>query len=259
MSTSLLALRAAGEANSAERTRQIEKKRNILVLINAYLIENGYIESAERLQSEAGQIISKFDVADNVDLGLILSDYEAYYEMRFDKKPKLVRKTKEGEEGSRGKQKAAGAGANAARAASSSSSATAKKGDVKAETKMGDDTNGTDGFGVSGTSLGGSSVSVFQSEKRSEQGDGAEETGYRLLKPPPHLGANSEMKQLFSIISKEIYQESPNVRFADIVQLTEAKRLLAEAVQLPLRFPTIFTGILRPWRGILLHGPPGTG
>ncbi|CAE7506636.1 KATNAL2, partial [Symbiodinium microadriaticum] len=38
-----------------------------------------------------------------------------------------------------------------------------------------------------------------------------------------------------------------------------AKRLLSEAVQLPLRFPTVFQGLLRPWKGILLHGPPGTG
>lgn len=83
--------------------------------------------------------------------------------------------------------------------------------------------------------------------------------GSRLLKPPPHFGGDTEMKQLFSIISREIYQESPNVKFADIVELHEAKRLLSEAVQLPLRFPAIFTGILRPWRGILLHGPPGTG
>jgi len=49
------------------------------------------------------------------------------------------------------------------------------------------------------------------------------------------------------------------VSFDDIVSLDEAKRLLREAVQLPLRFPTIFQGLLRPWRGILLHGPPGTG
>ena len=48
-------------------------------------------------------------------------------------------------------------------------------------------------------------------------------------------------------------------RFDDIIELEEAKRLLVEAVQLPLRFPFLFTGILRPWRGILLHGPPGTG
>ena len=67
------------------------------------------------------------------------------------------------------------------------------------------------------------------------------------------------MRQLAAVISREIYQESPNVRFDDIVALDEAKRLLCEAVQLPIRFPSLFTGLLRPWKGILLHGPPGTG
>jgi SpoVK/Ycf46/Vps4 family AAA+-type ATPase len=67
------------------------------------------------------------------------------------------------------------------------------------------------------------------------------------------------MRALAHVICGEIYQDSPNVRFDDIVQLTEAKRLLCEAVMLPLQYPSIFTGILRPWKGILLHGPPGTG
>ena len=49
----------AGEATTAERNRLLEKKRNTLILINSYLIENGYVETAERLQSEAGQIIGK--------------------------------------------------------------------------------------------------------------------------------------------------------------------------------------------------------
>lgn len=45
----------------------------------------------------------------------------------------------------------------------------------------------------------------------------------------------------------------------DIVGLENAKNLLKEAVLLPLKYPEIFTGILEPWRGVLLFGPPGTG
>ena len=76
----------------------MERKRNILILIHAHLIENGYIEAAERLSSEAGTVMGKFEVADNIDMSLIMSDYEAYYEMRFYRKPKLVRKLRDGEE-----------------------------------------------------------------------------------------------------------------------------------------------------------------
>lgn len=98
MSSTLMALRANSEANTAEKKRSEEKKKNILVLIHHHLIENGYVEAAERLQHEAGNFISKYEVADNVDFNLILGEYEVYYEMRFDKKPKLVRKFKDGEE-----------------------------------------------------------------------------------------------------------------------------------------------------------------
>ncbi|KAK6947854.1 ATPase, AAA-type, core [Dillenia turbinata] len=51
-----------------------------------------------------------------------------------------------------------------------------------------------------------------------------------------------------------------NVTFADIGALEEIKESLQELVMLPLRRPDLFKGgLLKPCRGILLFGPPGTG
>ena len=44
-----------------------------------------------------------------------------------------------------------------------------------------------------------------------------------------------------------------------IAGLTDAKRLLEEAVVLPILMPDFFQGIRRPWKGVLMFGPPGTG
>ncbi|XP_039045413.1 uncharacterized AAA domain-containing protein C16E9.10c-like isoform X3 [Hibiscus syriacus] len=51
-----------------------------------------------------------------------------------------------------------------------------------------------------------------------------------------------------------------DVTFADIGALEETKESLQELVMLPLRRPDLFKGgLLKPCRGILLFGPPGTG
>ena len=43
----------------------------------------------------------------------------------------------------------------------------------------------------------------------------------------------------------------------DGVGLHDAKALLQEAVVLPLIMPDFFKGIRRPWKGVLMVGPPG--
>ncbi|XP_010533620.1 PREDICTED: spastin isoform X3 [Tarenaya hassleriana] len=52
-----------------------------------------------------------------------------------------------------------------------------------------------------------------------------------------------------------------NVTFNDIGALDDIKESLQELVMLPLRRPDLFKGggLLKPCRGILLFGPPGTG
>lgn len=49
------------------------------------------------------------------------------------------------------------------------------------------------------------------------------------------------------------------MRWSEILGLEDAKRLVKEAVVYPLKYPQLFIGRFKPWRGILLYGPPGTG
>lgn len=64
---------------------------------------------------------------------------------------------------------------------------------------------------------------------------------------------------LVDMLERDILQKNPNIHWDDIADLHEAKRLLEEAVVLPMWMPDYFKGIRRPWKGVLMVGPPGTG
>jgi len=59
---------------------------------------------------------------------------------------------------------------------------------------------------------------------------------------------------------REVYLETPEVKWEDIGGLENVKRELQEAVEWPLKYPEVYSkiGYSMP-KGILLYGPPGTG
>merc|ERR1712173_527885 len=61
------------------------------------------------------------------------------------------------------------------------------------------------------------------------------------------------------MIEKDLLLRNPDIKWNDIAGLHDAKALLQEAVVLPLIMPDFFKGIRRPWKGVLMVGPPGTG
>jgi len=68
-----------------------------------------------------------------------------------------------------------------------------------------------------------------------------------------------DKKKFADQLSGAIVVEKPNVSWDDVAGLNGAKEALKEAVILPVKFPHLFTGKRKPWKGILLYGPPGTG
>lgn len=64
-----------------------------------------------------------------------------------------------------------------------------------------------------------------------------------------------ETRKMKGALSSAIVSEKPNVAWTDVCGLEGAKEALKEAVILPTRFPQLFTGKRRPWKGILLYGP----
>ena len=59
---------------------------------------------------------------------------------------------------------------------------------------------------------------------------------------------------------REVFVERPNVHWGDVGGLEEVKAQLKEAVELPIKNPEAFTRMgIRPVKGILLVGAPGTG
>lgn len=88
-----------------------------------------------------------------------------------------------------------------------------------------------------------------------------EDDGEGAMEEPPRrfVPANDADRELAEMIERDILDKNPNVHWSDIAGLTEAKRLLEEAVVLPRLMPEYFRGIRRPWKGVLMFGPPGTG
>jgi transitional endoplasmic reticulum ATPase len=70
----------------------------------------------------------------------------------------------------------------------------------------------------------------------------------------------SALKDVMPSAMREVYLETPDVKWADIGGLDGVKKELQEAVEWPLKYPDLYDkiGYTMP-KGIMLYGPSGTG
>ncbi|XP_027634829.1 katanin p60 ATPase-containing subunit A-like 2 isoform X1 [Falco biarmicus] len=299
MELSCQTLRTTYQAREADEMRTEARRKNLLILILHYLMEEGYVDAANALEQETKLSLRGFEVCDNIDLETILMEYESYYFVKFKKYPKITKKVLGIAENKQLKT-----GGRPRRTASSSQNlprlklqtvqqplsrtAHGNRTEFKSSTKEGfKQNNGSavtleqSDFGLSISAIsktGGDSTHPRRGQVTDFHGmiqdavkvssDGIAlnslncdpDPSERLLKPlSAFIGMTAEMRELATVVSKDIYLHNPNVKWDDIIGLDAAKRLVKEAVVYPIRYPQLFTGILSPWKGLLLYGPPGTG
>uniref|UniRef100_I3J8K9 Katanin p60 ATPase-containing subunit A-like 2 n=1 Tax=Oreochromis niloticus TaxID=8128 RepID=I3J8K9_ORENI len=188
-------------------------------------LSTSYVAAAVALDQETNGGVRRFEVSDNIDLEMVLMEYESYHYVKFQKYPKLIRRIAE---------------ENGTYLAPQSSD-----------------------FGLSVSSIKNrpaGECATNRKYKMSTDNNKKSMLQERLLKPLSGFsGMSGEMRELATIVSRDIYLHCPNVRWEDIIGLEDAKRLVKEAVVYPIKYPQLFTGILSPWKGLLLYGPPGTG
>ncbi|KAM6168884.1 katanin p60 ATPase-containing subunit A-like 2 isoform 2-T2 [Erethizon dorsatum] len=299
MELSYQTLKFTHQARETYKTRTEARRKNLLILILHYLTQEGYIDTAHTLEQETQLGLRSFEVCDNVDLETILMEYESYYFIKFQKYPKIVKKASDTAENnllprSGGKTKRVMNDScqnlpkinhqrprSKATVGKTRDTKSLNKEHPKQESVNNACVESADfGLNISRihrdseeenanprkgqiTDFGGlltDAVKGANSELALNTFDCNPDPSERLLKPlSAFIGINSEMRELAAVVSRDIYLHNPNIKWDDIIGLDAAKQLVKEAVVYPIRYPQLFTGILSPWKGLLLYGPPGTG
>ncbi|PZC75038.1 hypothetical protein B5X24_HaOG206809 [Helicoverpa armigera] len=203
------------------------RKRILKVLVLGYLKQEGFFHTADTFASEAA-LNGEYEVCDNIDLDIILQDYCSYYLIRFNKQPQFCRKVEE----------------RAPRRPQTRKTRERTE-PVVSEEFVKDEVDLPSSFTVTKLLKDEQTVHTIPPIDRK-----------------PLAGflshASHDKKQLVELLYQDIIRPT-GVTWDDVKGLASAKSLLMESVVYPVRYPEVFTGLLEPWRGVLLHGPPGTG
>ena len=267
------------ESRQKMEKKDNERKKNILILIHQYLINIGFSESATKLSEESNLELETYSVADNMDLLLIIREYEDYYYMKFGKIPIFSHKISDGKKGGPLPKINNGRTKSKNNISINNNQGQRKKGPQTPGTNI----NNNIGKKIDVSNLNNqinendlklelninpvkpNKIIKKQTKNNSQTTNETEDTfsfndhtESILLKPLPS-DLPEDLREMASLIKREIILENPNVSFKDIVGLDTAKNIIEEALLWPIKYPHFFTGLLEPWKGILLFGPPGTG
>ncbi|XP_039498673.1 katanin p60 ATPase-containing subunit A-like 2 [Drosophila santomea] len=225
------------------------RRRNILYLMHRYLVENGYYASAESLKTE-GRLSDEYELCDNIDLDAMYLEYASFYNMKFGKYPKILKRM-----GAKIKVDVGG---------KAQEKPAAKELPKKAPPTDASLANWHIGVGAA-TQAALSNEQPLQIKKMetATESNGQESNACEI--EHGHLGGDDvlfssmDWQSLAELVKTSILQENIKIKWSDVCGNHRAIELIKEAVLTPIEFPQLFAHGLKPWRSLLLHGPPGSG
>ncbi|XP_067401738.1 katanin p60 ATPase-containing subunit A-like 2 isoform X2 [Emydura macquarii macquarii] len=270
MELSYQTLKTTHQAKEADEMRTEARRKNLLILILHYLTEEGYVDAANALEQETKLALRRFEVCDNVDLETILMEYESYYYVKFQKYPKITKKAldtaenkQQSRNGGKPRRTASSSSHNLPRiiqhqtmqrplSKTSSGRTTEPKSSSKDSPKQENDNTisreqADFGLNVSAINRGGGGESTHP--RRGQIID------FRGMIQDAIKGATNEVASN-SLNCDPDPSERLLKPLSAFIGMTGEMRELATVIS---RYPQLFTGILSPWKGLLLYGPPGTG
>ncbi|XP_062563634.1 katanin p60 ATPase-containing subunit A-like 2 [Armigeres subalbatus] len=242
-----------------------ERRRNILYLVSHYFSIVGLTQSRQALLDET-HLTEEFEVCDNIDLDTIYQEYCSYYSLKFGKQPRIVKKND-----SHTLQPIPALPQRKQSAYKKRPNPTVKpqplspRGEPETENELkalGNNLTVSQVFNQNQVSPSKSrDSSAVALTKINENGACSGPSLVPNLKPFIRLHENftSEWKELADAVCRDLIKKDLCQRWNQVKGLDLPIKLLKESVITPLQYPDLFVGLTKPWRCILLHGPPGTG
>ncbi|XP_054715524.1 katanin p60 ATPase-containing subunit A-like 2 [Uloborus diversus] len=216
-----------------EQKRNI-RKRNLLVLIHHYLEEYGLLQCADALKSSLNFPIDDFAVCDNINLELILQDFESYYFLKYEKFPQLIKKSAEDKEGKKIN--------NIAKSQKFKKLQKMPQSDQRASSLE--------------ECINLTNICNAKDTLKAEQGVAK---SVKILDPLERFeNYDSDWKSMANIIMQDVGVPK-HIDWNDVIGHSHAKQLLKEAIVYPIKYNQLFSSVFSPWKSVLLYGPTGTG
>lgn len=196
-----------------------------------YLKEAGLHKSHSTLIDEA-QLSSEFSVCDNVDLETIYLEFCSYFQIKFGKKPRFVKKVEQ----------------NIPASSSNSQTLSKKRANLKTAPHVSSVLSDMSARDITSNQfLRISSISPPTNDDSTEK-----------LSPVFAKPMNSEdffnshpfdWKEMTEIILKDVVKKDLCVKWDDIKGQDGAKMILQESVIFPMKYPQLFNRV-QPWKGL---------